>query len=1009
MNNEATVAEWIGRLRGVTSHINPATWPTATLNRAPHKALLLLAVIDLVDSGQLSDAQIEASDALVGRYEQLWRCALPGRTPAGVVEPFTHLVSDGFWHLVGPNGVLSRETALGIRSLVQLRATIVGAAVDSQLFDLLMDPEVRPRLRQALLETYFDSPARDRLTAAQPATPPDPRRSASYWWVNQGVTYDQERQGGYVWASKRTKTGREIAHHTNVGLLKPGDLLFHYARRAICATGRVTASPEDAVRPQKLPEGAWTQKRGAWTQEGRLARIDYEVLEKPIPLIDIPEAWRKAEGGPFNAAGAVKQGYLFPLRPEFAQRLLERVQPAKGPAPHKHRTWIFQANPQLWNLRAALQILTHMTWLVNRHRDEVRQGDHVYLWESGREGGLWASAEVLTDVEDLTDRPEEAQFRVESEPIEGTCPRVRLRVLRALSQPVPRQALKADPRLAQMTLLRFAQGTNFPVTDEEAAVLKQYIAGQAPPDSTAASKSAFASLLETLAHEGLHFSEELVANYLLALQTKRFAIVTGISGTGKTGLALAVARHFRPLVRGLRPDPTVTSAVEVSVKPYMLGYHKLVLPKALMLLYRLPPRGGKPSAPVNVRYPEGEAQLSVYHDVERDVVHLTFRERFRSWFDANVRVGDSLLIDVDTDPDGENDCLRFALPSPALRVPLDNCVVMAVRPEWTDNRGLLGYYNPLTQRYSTTPALDLLLRAAEDVEAAKREGRAPHPFFLILDEMNLARVEHYFSDFLSCLESDQSLHLHSDPRIEAGESDDARAVPRQLLIPPNVFFTGTVNVDETTYMFSPKVLDRAFTLEFNDCDLEGYGPGRNSASPQPGPLHLSGLPDSLVPDGRPSADDWDVFSKLDAKLHRVVLDLHALLVPDHRHFGYRVANEIARFVVLAADQTDGSEKALWAALDLGVLEKILPKLHGTQQELEELLRQLFEFAVAVGRSDVAAGMLKTSGWKPDRGGLRPTLAQGQEDAPKAALPRTATKLWRMLRRLERQGFTSFME
>ena len=88
--------------------------------------------------------------------------------------------------------------------------------------------------------------------------------------------------------------------------------------------------------------------------------------------------------------------------------------------------------------------------------------------------------------------------------------------------------------------------------------------------------------------------------------------------------------------------------------------------------------------------------------------------------------------------------------------------------------------------------------------------------------MNLARVEHYFSDFLSALESGEPIPLHEDEAVEDGESESGPQVPRELRVPGNVLFTGTVNVDETTYMFSPKVLDRAFTIEFDQVDLGGF-------------------------------------------------------------------------------------------------------------------------------------------------------------------------------------------
>lgn len=78
----------------------------------------------------------------------------------------------------------------------------------------------------------------------------------------------------------------------------------------------------------------------------------------------------------------------------------------------------------------------------------------------------------------------------------------------------------------------------------------------------------------------------------------------------------------------------------------------------------------------------------------------------------------------------------------------------------------------------------------------------------------------------------------------------------------------------------------------------------------------------------------------------MVIGLNALLANYNRHFGYRVATEIARFVGLAVQQTGGASETLWAALDIALLEKVLPKFHGTQEELDEPLRSVFAFAIA---------------------------------------------------------------
>ena len=102
--------------------------------------------------------------------------------------------------------------------------------------------------------------------------------------------------------------------------------------------------------------------------------------------------------------------------------------------------------------------------------------------------------------------------------------------------------------------------------------------------------------------------------------------------------------------------------------------------------------------------------------------------------------------------------------------------------------------------------------------------------------MNLAHVEHYFADFLSVLESghrengftQEEIRLHS---FEAPVQDaEGRAIPPTLALPPNLYIVGTVNVDETTHAFSPKVLDRAFTIEFEAADLESYPAFQGDAS-----------------------------------------------------------------------------------------------------------------------------------------------------------------------------------
>lgn len=474
----------------------------------------------------------------------------------------------------------------------------------------------------------------------------------------------------------------------------------------------------------------------------------------------------------------------------------------------------------------------------------------------------------------------------------------------------------------------------------------------------------FKDLRIALRSKGLYFPAEAVSNYLLALQTKRFVVITGISGTGKTQLALEVARYFQPRVQAARTVGIPDGAREVTVAPYMIKYNRIVLPSAFMDILSLPsPDPETNKSAIEVVYPQGRTRLSLGRSGDRDVIMLLFKGEFRSWFGRSLTVGDKFYLAAEEPEDGPS-VIHIGIPQTVIEeTAVGNYVVEAVRPDWTDHRGLLGYFNPLTGRYVSTPFLDLLLRAKEEEEKARDENRDPHPFFAVLDEMNLARVEHYFSDFLSALESGEPLRLHEEASVESGETEDAVPVPRSLKIPRNLFFTGTVNVDESTYMFSPKVLDRAFTLELNEVHLDGLS---SLDSPGDG-LRLDRFPGKLIFKDPPGSKHWE---HLDEESKRIVRELNALLAEENRHFGYRVATEISRFVTLAAEQAGGAD-ARHAALDLALLQKVLPKLHGTQQELEDLLRKLLEFG--------------------------------------SGLPRFTAKIERMRRRLERQGFTSFIE
>lgn len=498
----------------------------------------------------------------------------------------------------------------------------------------------------------------------------------------------------------------------------------------------------------------------------------------------------------------------------------------------------------------------------------------------------------------------------------------------------------------------------------------------------------------------LHLSRETVGNFILALQTKRFVLLSGISGTGKTQLGLALASAYRRHAAVRRRDSPIEGAYEIMVKPYMSKYRRIGLPVELVTEWRQldETKGGGQKVPV--RFGRQKHECSIYVG---DTTTLLLSGGARTWFDQNLAmVGDTFFVNVEKDSAGEPSALRLSLPTATTKtVEVRHSAVVAVRPDWTDNRGLLGYFNPITMQYVSTPFLDLLLRAHADATVAGDESGEyrpdASPYFVILDEMNLARVEHYFSDFLSAMESGEPLALHSNEKVASGESGapGSPPIPRAVSVPPNLYFVGTVNIDETTYMFSPKVLDRAFTIELNEVDLPGFAGSAGDDTP----LDLALWDGTLTPAGtpKPSQADWKAFVQLvGGALADQLIALHKLLAEDNRHFGYRVANEIARFVCLAYTQCADKAAAANLAFDLAVLQKVLVKLHGTQQELEELVDRLTHFAAtaATARADVARAWIAT---------------EGDLDPAQFKLPRCGKKLIRMRNQLRQRGFTSWIE
>jgi 5-methylcytosine-specific restriction protein B len=301
-------------------------------------------------------------------------------------------------------------------------------------------------------------------------------------------------------------------------------------------------------------------------------------------------------------------------------------------------------------------------------------------------------------------------------------------------------------------------------------------------------------------------------------------------------------------------------------------------------------------------------------------------------------------------------------------------LVVPVRPDWTGPESLFGYEDALSipdadgrRAWFVPQALEFMIRAVHHQD---------EPHLLVLDEMNLAHVERYFADFLSGMESGEPTlpNLVKEGAYWRVSASDPEPVP----IPHNLWVVGTVNVDETTYAFSPKVLDRAQTIEFrvatDDLNPEAERPKTAAAAPAAflaSMLHISRDPDWLL--AHPGSDRSLLVESLKT--------LHKLLTKHDLEFGHRTLTEALRFSSIYSTVSGAG----WLqALDLILLQMILPRIHGSRPRVEPILIELEAYC-----RNVESPVLDATS-TPD-------------------LPFSLSKVGRMLRIVRANQFVSFTE
>lgn len=302
-------------------------------------------------------------------------------------------------------------------------------------------------------------------------------------------------------------------------------------------------------------------------------------------------------------------------------------------------------------------------------------------------------------------------------------------------------------------------------------------------------------------------------------------------------------------------------------------------------------------------------------------------------------------------------------------------LIVPVRPDWTDSSELLGY-----EKLDNSFQPGTLLRFAREAQA--------HPgkqYFFVLDEMNIARVEYYLAEVLSHLEE---RHINAEGKIVSnplmpfgGECKDGIDWSK-VVIPGNLCIVGSVNMDETTFGFSRKVLDRAFVIEFSTVDLSIIGSIQRNRERQNW-TESEWLSPALSLAAHPEREAPEV-----AQIIETLTNLNSVLEKGQLQFGYRVRDEITVFCLEAQFCSEvfmTSDSGTVDSLDLAIAMKVLPRIQGSGDAIRNVLQELLKWA------------------SPSTVGMTGEPGAGE----KVAFPFCEERLRLMLKRLNLFGYTSY--
>ena len=355
----------------------------------------------------------------------------------------------------------------------------------------------------------------------------------------------------------------------------------------------------------------------------------------------------------------------------------------------------------------------------------------------------------------------------------------------------------------------------------------------------------------------------------------------------------------------------------------------------------------------------------------------------------------------------------------------NNYCLVPVRPDWHEPSDLLGYISRFGQsgkpEYVSTKTLNFIIKAWKAIAPhANENGHGDldftvPPYWLCLDEMNLAPVEQYFADYLSVLETrkfedgkytsealldkSQLLDLQqqgADVQKDLGLTDDDELwqyfLDHGISIPPNLIVAGTVNMDETTHGFSRKVIDRALTIDFGEFYPNDYEHFFES------PIEPKTFTYSLLTQA--TKDDLLATYDIDgSKTINFLTEVNNVLKRTPFELAYRALNEL---LLQVACFNPSNEKELQAVWDDFLMSKILPRIDGDEDKLRLIIDDNETNVLEELTSRLEKQLALIWGIK------RLDFYQKNKDGSKLEVEcRTKKKLRWMIERLETNTFTSF--